>query len=144
MIKKKIDGLSQAVAMLQGLDPAAQESLICEIARKDPELAVKIRERMLTFEDLRFITVGMFKRLLQEIQLDTLGLALRGASKGLTEHLLAMVSSNLKRDIEDVLKGRPCPLGQVLDAQKKIMDAVIMLRDRGEIILSKDKSDKFV
>lgn len=143
-MKKKIDGLKAAIEMLQGLDLAAQQGLLADIARRDPDMAVKLKQGLLTFDDLQYITVSMMKRLLQEIDLDDLGLALRGANKDLTNHLLSMFSSNMKRDLEDVLKGRPRPLNEVLEAQKKIMDVVLRLRDRGEIVLSKDKSEKLV
>jgi flagellar motor switch protein FliG len=141
---KKIDGLKAAIEMLQGLDLAAQQSLLSDIARRDPEMAIKLKQNMVTFDDLQYLTVGMMKRLLQDIQLDDLGLALRGASKEVTQHLLNMFSSGMKRDIEDILKGKPRPLSEVLEAQKKIMDVVLKLREKGEIVLSKDKSEKLV
>ena len=141
---KKIDGLKAAIEMLQGLDLAAQQSLLSDIARRDPEMAIKLKQNMVTFADLQYLTVGMMKRLLQEIQLDDLGLALRGANKEVTGHLLNMFSSGMKRDIEDILKGKPRPLSEVLEAQKKIMDVVLKLREKGEIVLSKDKSEKLV
>jgi flagellar motor switch protein FliG len=50
----------------------------------------------------------------------------------------------MKNDVEDILKGKPRPLSEVMEAQKKIMDVVHRLRDKGEIILSKDKSEKYV
>lgn len=142
-MKKKIDGLKQAVEMLQGLDLSAQQSVIAEIARRDPEMAIKLKQNLVTFDDLQYLTVSMMKRLLQDIDLDVLGLALRGANKDLSEHLLNMFSKNMRRDVEDILKGKPRPLSEVLDAQNKIMDVVHRLREKGEIILSKDK-DKFV
>lgn len=143
-MNKKIDGFKQAIEMLQGLDLAAQQSLIAEIARKDPEMAIKLKQSLVTFDDLQYITVSMMKRLLQDIDLDVLGLALRGANKETVNHLLGMFSTNMKRDIEDILKGKPRPLSEVMEAQKKIMDVVLRLRDKGEIILSKDKSEKLV
>lgn len=141
---KKIDGLKQAIEMLQGLDLAAQQSLLADIARRDPEMAIKLKANMVTFDDLQFLTVSMMKRLLQDVQLDDLGLALRGAGREVSDHILGMFSSGMKRDIEDILKGKPRPLSEVLEAQKKIMDVVIKLRDQGEIILSKDKSERMV
>jgi flagellar motor switch protein FliG len=141
---KKIDGLNAAIEMLQGLDLASQQSLLADIARRDPEMAIKLKQKMVTFDDLKFLTVSMMKRLLQEIQLDDLGLALRGANKELSDHLLGMFSTGMKRDIEDILKGKPRPLSEVLDAQRKIMDVVLRLREKGEIILSKDKSERMV
>jgi flagellar motor switch protein FliG len=143
-MNKKIDGFKQAIEMLQGLDLSQQQSVIADIARRDPELAVRLKQNMVTFDDLQYITTSMMKRLLKDIELDDLGLALRGANKNLVDYLLNMFSANMKRDIEDILKGRPRSLNDVLDAQRKIMGVVIRLKDRGEIILSKDKSEKLV
>jgi flagellar motor switch protein FliG len=141
---KKIDGLKQAVEMLQGLDLAAQQAVIADIARKDPEMAIKLKKNLVTFDDLQYLTVSMMKRLLQDIPIDTLGLALRGCSREVSDHLLGMFSSGMKRDIDDILKGKPRPLTEVLDAQSKIMEVVMKLREKGEIVLSKDKSEKMV
>lgn len=143
-MNKKIDGLKHAIEMLQGLDLAAQQNLIAEIARRDPEMAIKLKQNLVTFDDLQYITVAMMKRLLQDIDLNVLGLALRGANQEVANHLLNMFSTNMKRDVEDILKGKPRPLSEVLEAQKKIMEVVLKLRDRGEIILSKDKSERMV
>ena len=143
-MNKKIHGFQHAIEMLQGLDLAAQQSLIAEIARKDPEMAIKLKQGLVTFDDLQYITVSMMKRLLLDIDLNDLGLALRGANKETVNHLLEMFSTNMRRDIEDVLKGKPRPISEVLGAQSKIMDVILRLRDSGEIILSKEKSEKLV
>ena len=143
-MKKKIDGLKQAIEMLKGLDLASQQSLLAEIARKDPEMAIKLKKNLITFDDLEFLTIDMMKRLLKDISLDVFGLALRGASKQTVIHILNMFSTNMKQDIEEILKGRPRPLEEVLEAQNKIMKIVQDLADKGEIILSKDKSEKYV
>lgn len=143
-MNKKIDGFKQAIEMLQGLDLAQQQTVLADIARRDPEMAIKLKQNLVTFDDLKYLTVAMMKRLLQDIDTDVLGLALKGANKEVTDHLLNMFSTNMKRDIEDVLKGRPRPLSEVMEAQTKIMDVVHRLREKGEIILSKDKSERYV
>lgn len=143
-MKKKIDGLKQAAEMLQHLDLESQQRLLADIARQDPELSIKLKQSLVTFDDLQYLTTNMMKTLLQHVSLDDLGLALRGASKELTDHLLSMFSTGMKRDIDDVLKGRPRPLSEVMDAQKKIMEVVLKLVESGEIVLSKNKSEKYV
>lgn len=140
----KVDGFKQAIEMLQGLDLAQQQTLLADIARKDPEMAIKLKASLVTFDDLQYLTVAMMKRLLQDIELDDLGLALRGANREVTDHLLNMFSSNMKRDVEDILKGKPRPLSEVMEAQRKIMDVVHRLREKGEIVLSRDKSERYV
>lgn len=143
-MKKKIDGLKQAAEMLQHLDLEAQQRLLADIARQDPELSIKLKQSLVTFDDLQFLTTAMMKTLLQHISLDDLGLALRGSSKEVSEHLLSMFSKNMRLDIEDVLKGKPRPLTDVMEAQKRIMAVVIKLVESGEIILSKNKSERYV
>lgn len=143
-MKKKIDGIKQAIEMLQGLDLAAQQSVLADIARRDPEMAIKLKKNLVTFDDLQYLTISMMKRLLQDVKLDDLGLALRGCSKEVSDHLLSMFSTGMKRDIDDILKGKPRPLSEVMEAQTKIMDVVLKLRESGEIVLSKDKSEKYV
>ncbi len=143
-MKKNFDGFKAAIEMLQGLDLSAQQTVIADIARRDPEMAIKLKQNLVTFDDLQYLTVSMMKRLLQDVELDDLGLALRGSSKEVSDHLLGMFSSGMKRDIEDILKGKPRALSEVMDAQRKIMEVVMKLKESGEIILSKDKSERMV
>ncbi len=140
----KVDGFKQAIEMLQGLGLDEQQTLLADIARRDPEMAIKLKTSLVTFDDLKYLTVTMMKRLLQDIDLEDLGLALKGANREVTDHLLNMFSTNMKRDVEDILKGKPRPLSDVMEAQKKIMAVVHKLRDKGEIVLSKDKSERYV
>lgn len=140
----KIDGFKQALEMLQGLDQTTQTNLLAEIARKDPELAIKLKQNLITFEDLKFLTVDMMRSLLKEIDLELLGLALKTASPELVEFVSNMFSTSMRRDIEEVLKGRPRPLSEVLDAQVKIVETMNRLIQQGIILIDKDKSSKWV
>jgi flagellar motor switch protein FliG len=88
--------------------------------------------------------VDMMKRLLKDVPLDVFALALRGANKQTVNHILNMFSTNMKNEIEEILKGKPRPLTEVLEAQNKIMKLVQNLAEKGEIILSKDKSQRYV
>lgn len=141
---KKIDGFKAAVEMLQHLDLAAQQQLLADIARRDPEMAVRLKGSLTTFDDLQYLTASMMRRLLQDTQLDDWGLALRGANPGLAQHVMSLVSQNNKSDMEHYLKGPPRPLSEVMEAQSRIMELVMKLKEKGEIVLSKDKSDKYV
>ena len=140
----KIDGFKQALEMLQGLDQTTQTNLLAEIARRDPEMAIKLKQHLITFEDLKFLTVDMMRSLLKEIDLELLGLALKTASPELTEYVCNMFSTSMRRDIEEVLKGRPRPLSEVLEAQVKIVEVMNRLNQNGIIVVDKDKSSKWV
>lgn len=141
---KKIDGFKAAVEMLQHLDLAAQQQLLADIARRDPEMAVRLKGSLTTFDDLQYLTATMMRRLLQDTQLDDWGLALRGSSPGLAQHIMSLVSQNNKSDMEHYLKGPPRPLSEVMEAQSRLMEVVMKLKEKGEIVLSRDKSEKYV
>lgn len=143
-MKIKVDGFKAALELLQGLDLAKQQELLAEMARKDPEMVIKLKQKLVTFDDLKYLTGTMMSRLLKDIKPEVFGLALRGAEASLGKHLLSLVSKNNQQDMLDVLNGKPKSLNDVLDAQKKIMDVVMKLRETGEIVLSKEKSEKMV
>jgi flagellar motor switch protein FliG len=141
---KRIDGFKAAVEMLQKLDLAAQQQLLADIARRDPEMAVRLKGSLTTFDDLQYLTAGMMRRLLQDTSIDDWGLALRGATPTLSQHVLSLVSSNNRSDMEHYLKGPPRSLNDVMDAQKRLMEVVMKLKEKGELVLSKEKSDNYV
>jgi len=143
-MNKKIDGFKQALEMLQGLDQTAQTNILAQIARKDPEMAIKLKSHLVTFEDLKHLTVDMMRSLLKEVDLELLGLALKTASPELVEYVSNMFSTSMRRDIEEVLKGRPRPLNEVLDAQVKIVEVMNRLQEQGVILINRNNSEKWV
>lgn len=143
-MNKKIDGFKQALEMLQGLDQTAQTNILAQIARKDPEMAIKLKSHLVTFEDLKHLTVDMMRSLLKGVDLELLGLALKTASPELVEYVSNMFSTSMRRDIEEVLKGRPRPLNEVLEAQVKIVEVMNRLQEQGVILIDRNNSEKWV
>ncbi len=141
---KKIDGFKAALEMLQGLDLSAQQSILADIARKDPEMAIRLKANLTTFDDLKYLTAAMMAKLWQATDHKDWGLALRGAQPDVKNHVLSLLSKNNRADVEDTLMGKPRALSEVLEAQGKIMGVVMALKEKGEIVLSKDKSEKYV
>ena len=139
----KIDGFKIALEMLQHMDLAGQQQILADMARQDPEMAVKLKASLTTFDDLQYLTAKMMGELWQRTHLSDWGLALRGSSLEVKQHILSLLSKNNRRDIEELLKGRPRALTEVMDAQQKIMQIVMELKDQGVIILAKDKSEKY-
>lgn len=141
---KRIDGFKAALELLQGLDLASQQSLLADMARQDPEMAIKLKAKLVTFDDLQFLTQAMMGKLWNKTLLQDWGLALRGSSLEVKNHVLSLLSKNNRADIEELLKGKPRALSEVMDAQKNIMDVVLEMRERGEIVLSREGSEKYV
>lgn len=141
---KRIDGFKAALELLQNLDLASQQTLLADIARRDPEMAVKLKSKLVTFDDLQFLTAAMMGKLWNKTMLTDWGLALRGSSLEVKNHVLSLLSKNNKADLEELLKGKPRALNDVLEAQQKIMEVVLEMREKGEIVLSREGSEKYV
>jgi flagellar motor switch protein FliG len=141
---KKIDGFKAALELLQALDSAKQQELLADMARKDPEMVLRLKAKLTTFDDLIYLTPQMMLLLWPQTQLADWGLALRGCPPELVSHLLSLLSKNNREDVTEILKGKPRALSDVLKAQEKIMQVVLELKAQGKIVLSKDKSERLV
>lgn len=144
VIKNKGGGVMMAAKMLAHLDLASRKRILEYIARANPEIAEELKRNMVTFEDLTYLTLKMLQELLREIKIDDLALALRAGSDKLKQHILSNVSSNIRKDIEDVLSGPPQKSSKINEAMERIMSIVRVKVDRGELILDKTGSEKYV
>jgi flagellar motor switch protein FliG len=131
-------GIDEAAKMLAGLDRQGRENVLEIIGEKDPQMAEKLRENMVTIEDLRFLTVKMIQELLREINIGDLALALRISSPELKTHILQNVSSSIRNDIEEVLLGKLQSVSTVNEAADKVMEVVLNKISKGELVINKN------
>jgi flagellar motor switch protein FliG len=136
-------GVKEAAKLLMALGPAAQRRLLEEIRQKDPSMAAKLEDNLISMEDLQYLTPSMLVGLLRDVNLEEFGLSLRTVDKDVVEKLLGMVSTGIKLDIEDGLKGKPRKVSEVEAAQEKILKVVKEKIDKGHIVINPD-GDEFV
>ncbi len=136
-------GVEEAAKMLMGLGSAAQKKLLEEIRHKDPAMAKKLEKNLVKMEDMQYLTPSMLVGLLRDVDLEEFGLALRTVDQQVVEKLLAMVSTGIRLDIEDGLKGKPRKVSEVEEAQSKILEILRKKIDMGHIILDPE-GDKLV
>lgn len=129
-------GVKEAAKMLSALSRSERERIISDISKKDPKMAELLKQNLVTFEDLRFLTVKMLAELLREIDIVDLSLGLRISSKELREHILSNVSKSIREEIEDTLNGSPLSVAKIEESIEKVMRVVRLKADKGELILS--------
>ncbi len=129
-------GVKEAAKMLAGLGTAAQKKLLEEIRAKDPIMAQKLEKNLVQMEDLQYLTPAMLVGLLRDVNLEEFGLALRTVDKEVIEKLLDMVSTGIRLDIEDGLKGPPRKVSEVEQAQTKILTVVREKIEKGQIVIN--------
>ncbi len=136
-------GVEEAAKMLQLLGGEEAKRLLEDIRKRDPNMAQKLEDKMIKIEDLQYCSAAQLVGLLRDLDLEQFGLALRTIDQQIVEKLISMVSTGIRLDIEDGLKGPPKKVSEVEEAQTKILKIMKQKIDQGHLILDPN-SDKLV
>ena len=128
-------GVEEAAKMLQGLGPAQSKVVLDDIRKRDPAMAQKLENNMITMEDLQYCSAAQLVGLLRDVDLEEFGLALRTIDQKIVAKLMAMVSTGIRLDIEDGLKGPLRKVSEVEEAQAKILEVIRKKVGEGHLIL---------
>lgn len=140
-----IGGVKSLVDILNSVDRGTEKAIIEELDREQPELAEKIRESMFVFEDVITLDNTAIQRILREVDMKDMALALKGSS----EEVAAIIYSNMSKRASQTLKEDieflgPVRLVDVEKAQQNIVAIVRRLDDAGEIIISRGGEDAVI
>jgi len=142
--RSKMGGVNTAAEILNLMNSAQEESVITSVRAHDETLAQRILDEMFVFEDLENVDNRTIQRLLQDLDTNTLAVALKGAPAVLlqrfTDNMANRAAELLREDME--MRG-PMRVSQVEAERKQILELVRRLADSGEITLSKD-DDEYV
>lgn len=127
-------GPKEAAKMIQEMG-AAGKKLLETIRKSDPKMAELIELNLVNLEDIQYLTPTQLLSFLRDINLETFGLALRGVNKEITQKILDSVSTGIRLDIEEGLKGGLKPMSEVDKAQQTILKVLKQKIDSGEIVI---------
>lgn len=113
-----------------------EESVIDAMRSHDGELAQKIIDEMFLFENLVDVDDRSIQRILQEVENESLLIALKGADEALREKFMRNMSQRAADILRDDLATRgPVRLSLVEAEQKSILLIVRRLAESGEIVI---------
>lgn len=131
-----IDGIGAVAGILNHLEPDYESNIMDSLKEIDDELQEKVSDMMFVFDDLMSVDDRSMQRLLREISVDNLVIALKGVDNSVKEKFFNNMSSRaaemLKEDLDS--KG-PVKVTEVQAAQKEILTAASKLAEEGEITL---------
>lgn len=135
--RSKMGGVRPAAEILNLMKSQQEEAAIEAVREFDGELAQKIIDEMFLFENLVEVEDLSIQRILQEIDSESLIIALKGAETPLREKFFRNMSKR-QSDImrEDLNMRGPVRMSQVETEQKNILLTVRRLVDSGEIVIS--------
>jgi flagellar motor switch protein FliG len=134
-------GVTSAADLLNAMDKTVSRSLLTSIEERNPDLCQAIRKKMFTFEDLLLLNAQSIQRIMREIDMRDLSLALKKSTEPLKKLLLANISRRAAEAVQDEISmlGH-VKLRDVEAAQFRIIDAVRKLEAEGEIDLDESRN----
>jgi flagellar motor switch protein FliG len=136
-------GVKAAADVLNAMEKNASKSVLTSLEDRNPDLALSIRQKLFEFDDLRTLDQNTLQRVLREVQITDLALALKTASEELKAALLACIT---KRAAESVLEELsymgPRKLREIESAQARVVEVVRRLDAEGEIELNSHARDE--
>ena len=141
----KTGGPAAVAAVLNLLQGTLEKQIMEKVAERDQPLSEQIRNLMFIFEDLLGIDDRGLQRLLRDVDVKTLALALKSASAELKGRIMAQMSQRavgvLKEEMEML---GPVKMKDVEGAQAQVVTQVRALEDAGEIVLGGGGDDVVV
>jgi flagellar motor switch protein FliG len=141
--RRSYAGFKAVADMLNKLDMVASKTILEEIERKEPRLALGIRNLMFTFEDLVTVSEANIRELVGAVDKRVLALALKGARDNLKAHLLKGMSSRAVEMLKDDMDSMgPVRTKEVARAQQELLVLAHSLETEGRITLKLEADDE--
>jgi flagellar motor switch protein FliG len=140
-----VGGPAAVAAVLNLVSSSLEKEVLDLVSEKDPNLSDQIKNLMFVFEDLSTLDDKSLSRLLREVDVKQLALALKAASPDLKAKIMGTMSqravAGLKEEIEFL---GPVKMRDVEAAQSDIVGKVRALEETGEIVLSAGTDDVII
>ncbi|MBU3105312.1 flagellar motor switch protein FliG [Clostridium gasigenes] len=140
-----LGGVETLVDILNQVDRTTEKNITEGLEREDEVLAEKIKNSMFVFEDIITLDDVSIQRLLREVEVKELALALKGCSEDVANVIYKNQSkraaASLKEDMEFL---GPVRLMDVEKSQQKIVSIIRRLEEAGEIIVSRGGEDAII
>jgi flagellar motor switch protein FliG len=136
-------GGPQAVAQILNLVSTSIEKEILEqVSDRDQQLSDQIKNLMFVFEDLIMLDDKSLQRLLREVDVKQLALALKAASPELKQKIMGVMSQRAVEGLREEIEFLGAvKMRDVETAQTDIVSKVRSLEEAGEIFLSSGAED---
>lgn len=129
-------GVDFLVKMLNQVDRGVQKTIFEALDSTNPKLVEEIRASMFTFDDLAKLDDRTIQRVLRDVGKGDLALALKSAPDKLRELIFRNLSERAREFLKEEIEILGPQLAKnVYSAQRRIVDAVRVLEESGEIVV---------
>jgi flagellar motor switch protein FliG len=145
-IANSVGGVESLAEILNRVDRNTEKRILEDLENVDQALATDIRNLMFVFEDIVRLDDKSVQRLLREVDVKDLGLALKGANDELRDIFFRNMSEKASKLLQDDIEMMgPVLMKDVSEVQTKVVGVVRALEQAGEIIiLGNSEEDMFI
>jgi flagellar motor switch protein FliG len=129
-------GVKSAADLLNALNKNVSKSILASLEERNAELGQAIRHKMFTFADLATLDNASLQKVLREVDMRDLALALKKSDDAFKTMLLAGISKRAAETVNDEISMMgSVKLKEIDAAQMRIVEVVRRLENDGEIDL---------
>ncbi len=129
-------GVKNAAEVLNALDKGLSKALLVSLEERNPELGAAIRQKMFTFEDLGNLESAALQKVMREVEMRDLAMALKTAGEKVKKALLSCISKRAAETVNEEMNFMgPLRLRDIEAAQGRIIEVVRRLEAEGEVDL---------
>lgn len=145
-IANSVGGVESVAEILNRVDRNTEKLILENLEVEDQELATDIRNLMFVFEDVTRLDDKSLQRLLREVDVKDLGLALKGSSEEIRELFFNNMSEKAAKLMKDDIEMMgPVLMKDVSEVQTKVVGTIRSLEQAGEIIIiGNSEEDMFI
>lgn len=140
-----VGGLKSLVDVLNCVDRQTEKTILESLSENNPELAEEIKRMMFVFEDIVILDDASIQKVLREVDIKELSLALKGVNDDVATRIFRNMSeraSNMLR--EDMEFMGPVRLRAVEESQQKIVTIIRRLEESGEIVVARGGGEELI
>ena len=140
-----VGGIEVLVNLLKQSSRMTEKTILEALEDNEPELADEIKKRMFVFENIATLDDRSIQRILREVEVKDLSMALKSTPDAVKDCILRNMSQRASAMMkEDMETSGPVRLRQVEEAQARIVEVVRRLDEAEEIVISRGGDDELV
>ncbi len=130
-------GPKAAADILNQLNPDEKSKIMQHIEKCDPSLANEILKELYNIDQLKFITSNMLAEFLKNIPMSDFCLSMRLADEETQLHIMTMLPSRPRAELQEVVSGPGQPKHKVMQAHQKVVALMRLMVANGQLVLKK-------
>jgi flagellar motor switch protein FliG len=141
----EVGGLQPLVDNITRADRATERLILEGLEGRDPSLAEEVRSRMFMFEDIITLEDRAVQLVLRQVETPDLATALKGVRDDVRDKVMRNLSERASENLADEIEMLgPVRLRTVEESQAKIVQAIRVLEESGQIVVRRGGDDEFV